>query len=269
MWAGVGLALTAGPWYLRNLIVFGRIVPKTVWTDQAQRTAANLLPFVTDFDFFFLPGIVIAAGIVWALLDALRGPAQRRHPAALLLIGAFPFAAAWWWAASYDSRFLLAVLPLFAVMGGWAVVRVGRLILGSRAALPAAIQMALVIALIVLAIPSARKAVIFKNDLARHPLMGDVKRHQVAVGPIYNAARYLKSLPVEGYILSDNYFLPFYVNEAGRVDVTVGGLPQRETLARYDYLVYARGRPPRFVEDGDVELLAEHKGWRVYRVLYR
>jgi len=40
-------------------------------------------------------------------------------------------------------------------------------------------------------------------------------------------------------VLSDNYFLPFHVNQAGRVEVVVGGLPRREYLARYDYLIYS------------------------------
>ncbi len=71
--AAIGFALTAGPWYLRNWIEFGRVVPDTVWTDRAEHTAANLMPFVTDLGFFFLPGIVIAVGIGWAIVMALRG----------------------------------------------------------------------------------------------------------------------------------------------------------------------------------------------------
>jgi hypothetical protein len=270
-----GFALTAGSWYVRNLIEFGRIVPKTVWTNQAQRTAANLVPFVTDFDHFFLPGIVITIGIALALFEALRRKPDTRDQAALLLIGVIPFAAAWWWAASYETRFLLAVLPLFAVMGAHAVMRGAHLIespISRRGVLryAPAFQIVLVLILVVLAIPAARKAVSFKSDIAHDPLMGNVKRHRVSVGPIYDAARYLNAIPAEGHVLSDNYFLPFYVNRAGRVEVIAGGLNQRENLARYDYLVYSRGRrPPRYVEDGDVSLLVDINGTSVYKVLYR
>jgi hypothetical protein len=71
-------------------------------------------------------------------------------------------------------------------------------------------------------------------------------------------------------VLSDNYFLPYYVNHPGRVEVIVGGLTTRENLKRYDYLVYSRGRiPPRVVEEGDVNLLVDIKGYSVYEVLYR
>jgi hypothetical protein len=131
-------------------------------------------------------------------------------------------------------------------------------------------QLVIVIAMVALVIPAARKTVSFKGDLARRPLMGDVKRHQIAVGPIYDAAFYLKAIPAEGHVLSDNYFLPFYVNEAGRVEVVVGGLPRRKILAQYDYLVYSEGRlPPDFVRPEDVELLVEQQGCRVYRVRYQ
>jgi hypothetical protein len=52
--------------------------------------------------------------------------------------------------------------------------------------------------------------------------------------------------------------------------VVVGGLPRRESLARYTYLVYSPGRtPPRFLQPGDVELLVEIAGFRVYRVTDR
>jgi 4-amino-4-deoxy-L-arabinose transferase-like glycosyltransferase len=268
---GIGAAITAGPWYVRNVIVFGRIVPNTVWTDQARHTAANLVPFVTDH--FFLPGIVITIGIALALVEALRRTPDTRDQAALLLIGVIPFSVAWWWAASYETRFLLAVLPLFAVMGAHAVTRAAHLIQSvtrRRDALPYALQIAAVLILVVLALPAARKAVSFKSDIAHHPLMGDVQRHRVAVGPIYDAARYLNAIPAAGHILSDNYFLPFYVNRAGRVEVIAGGLNQRENLALYDYLVYSRGhRPPRFVQDSDVNLLTDIDGFRVYEVLYR
>jgi 4-amino-4-deoxy-L-arabinose transferase-like glycosyltransferase len=267
--AAFGLAITAGPWYARNLIVFGRVLPDTVWTERAEHTAENFVPFVLHFDEFFLPGIIITAGIALVIVEALRRTSDGRDQAVLLLVAVIPFAAAWWWAASYETRFLLAVLPLFAVMGGRLIAQGARIIERVRPVLPIPLQLGLVIVLVALAIPAARKAVIFKYDLLRDPLMGDTRRHQVAVGPIYDAARDLNALPAQGRILSDNYFLPFYVNDAGRVEVVVGGVPRREMLAQYDYLVYSGSRrPPRFVEAGDVELLIERQEYRVYRVLY-
>jgi hypothetical protein len=303
--AAAGLATTAGPWYLRNLVLFGRIVPRTIWSSRAQHTVANLVPFATDYEAYFLPGLVFTAGFALVIVEALRRKSGTRDQAALLLIGVIPFAAAWWWAASYETRFLLTVLPLFAVMGGHGIVHSGRLIQpflirrshlktsppgplsmhgeGEKAQFEVpsrhvergfrgevVFQLVMVLVLVALALPAAQKAVIFKSDIIRDPLMSDVERHQISIGPIYDVAQYLNTIPAEGQILSDNYFLPFHVNRAGRVEVVVGGLPRRDVLAVYTYLVYSgRHRLPGFVEAGDVNLLVDIEGYRVYEVLYR
>jgi hypothetical protein len=262
-----GMAVTAGPWYLRNLLLFGHVVPRTVWTEQAERTLTNLVPFLTHPDHFSAPGIVFTLGIALAVYEAWRGGDQAREGARLLLIAALPLAAAWWWMASYDTRFLLVILPIFAVMGGRLLVRAWQRIGSPRRV---AYQVALLAVIVALALPSARKAVIFKGDMARDPFMGDVKRHRISVGPVYDVARYLNALPAEGRILSDTTFLPFYVNREGKVEVIVGGLPQRDTLAEYDFLVTSKGRRlPRAVQPEDVEQLIDLGGARVYRVLYR
>jgi len=278
-----GMAATAGPWYLRNLLLFGHVVPRTIWTEQAERTLANLVPFLTHPDHFSAPGIVFTLGIALAFYEAWRGGDQAREGARLLLIAALPLAAAWWWMASYDTRFLLVILPIFAVMGGRLLMRAWPRLgsLGRASPAPAepearirrralAYQGALLAVIVALALPAARKAVIFKGDMARDPFMGDVKRHRISVGPVYDVARYLNALPAEGRILSDTTFLPFYVNREGKVEVIVGGLPQRDSLAEYDFLVTSKGRRlPRAVQPEDVEQLIDLGGTRVYRVLYR
>jgi hypothetical protein len=265
-----GLAVTAGPWYLRNLLLFGHAVPKTVWADQAKHTAANLLPFLTNLRLFFVPGVIFTAGLGLALVEAVRGDRDRRDRASLLLIVVLPFGAAWWWLASYDTRFLLAVLPVVAVIGGHLLVRTWDALWRTRQPLRPAYQGALVVALVVLALPAMAKAVMFKRAILGDPLMSDEKRHEVTLGPIYDVALYLSALPAQGTILSDNYFLPFQVNDAGRVEVVVGSLPRRESLARYTYLVYSPGHGlQKVIQEGDVRLLVDIQGFRVYQVMYR
>jgi hypothetical protein len=265
-----GLAVTAGPWYLRNLLLFGHAVPKTVWADQARHTAGNLLPFLTYSRFFWVPGVIFTAGLGLALVDVVRGSHDRHDRASLLLIVVLPFGAAWWWLASYDTRFLLAVLPVVAVMGGHLLVRAWDTLWRARRPLRPAYQGVLLVALVALALPAMSKAVMFKREILRDPLMSDEKRHEVTLGPIYDVAQYLNALPAEGTVLSDNYFLPFHVNEAGRVEVVVGGLPRRENLALYTYLVYSPGHGlQKLIQEGDVQLLADIQGYRVYQVMYR
>ena len=96
--------------------------------------------------------------------------------------------------------------------------------------------------------------------------MNDAARHRVALGPVYDVARYLDALPADGVILSDTYFLPFHVHTA---PVVVGGLPHRDALARYRYLVLSPDSPlPGAMTAEDAALLVEISGFRVYRITY-
>lgn len=268
-WALVAVLATAGPWYLRNVLLWGHLVAPTAWTDLAQHTARNLVPFLAYPDRFLAAGIAFTAGIVWALGAAWRGAAQDRFGARLVLLGILPLAAAWWWMASYDSRFLLAVLPAVAVIGAralqhaWDALETRFAITQARA-----LHVALLVVVIVLALPSARKALSHKGDLARDPLMDSARRYELALGPVVDVADYVRALPAEGRLLTDNNFLPFLAEHEGRREVIVGGLPERAALARYDYLVLARDLPD-VVTPGDVELLATIDRFRVYRVTYR
>jgi len=327
-----GVALTAGPWYARNLLEFGRLVPPTVWSEQARHTAAMAVPFLGELPAYSAPGLIVTAGMAWSAVEALRGARPFADRARLLWIMAGPFAAAWWWVASYETRFLQAVYPLLCVMGarallgawdalrheraawfvslhpepllhkgggavseagaplpsagegegagGWGVVgaRGGDqrtlIVDGSlrreRVPLRPAIQAGLLALVLLLALPAARKALDYKTELARAPLMSDEERHRVVLGPLYDLARYLHALPAEGVALSDNTLLPFLAAEEGRLRVVAGGLPERAALARYDYLAVHTDTPLlRVAQPGDVTPLATFGPYTVYRVHYR
>lgn len=267
--AGLGLLMTAGPWYLRNLALFGRPVPATLWADRAQPTLENLAPFLAHLGIeqFFVMGAILTLGMGLALVEALRLPGPERDSARVLLVFTLPFAALWWRLASYEVRFLMTILPLAAVMGARALVR-----LSARAPRPASVSTRRALALgatalvIALALPAARKAVQFKSALIDDPLMTDAERHRVTLGPVYDVARYLDALPARGTVLSDTYFLPLHVHTAR---VVVGGLPRRDALARYRYLVLSPGSPlPGAMAAGDAALLAEIDGFRIYHITY-
>ena len=264
-----GLALTAGPWYARNLLEFGRLVPPTVWSEQAQHTAAMLVPFLGKLPAYSAPGLIVTAGMAWSAVEALRGARPCADRARLLWIMAGPFAAAWWWAASYETRFLQAIYPLLCVMGARALLGAGEA-RRERGSLRPAIQAGLLALILLLALLPARKALDFKTELARAPLMGDEERHRVALGPIYDMARYLGALPAAGMALSDSTLLPFLAAEEGRLRVVAGGLPERAALARYDYLAVRTDTPLlRVTQPGDVTPLATFGPYTVYRVHYR
>ncbi|NLE52809.1 MAG: glycosyltransferase family 39 protein [Chloroflexi bacterium] len=267
--AGLGGLVTAGPWYIRNLLLIGRPVPATLWADQAEPTLENLIPFMMHLgtEQFFVPGVVLTMGMALMLVEALRLVGPQRDSARVLLVFALPFAAAWWRLASYEVRFLMTILPLVAVMGARAVVRVGEwLPRANSASSRRAVTVIGAALLIAMALPAARKAVLFKGEIARDPLMDDATRHRVTLGAVYDVARYLDALPADGMILSDTYYLPFHVHSA---PVVVGGLPHRDALARYRFLVLSPGSPlPGALAAGDALLLANIDGFRVYRVTY-
>jgi hypothetical protein len=109
--------LAGGWWYLRNVYYdgWGNVVPTPgiLYYPQARRQLAYLVPFVGYADVFGRVSTALClAGLVWALARPRRG--------AWPLVWAVPFTLVWWPWFSYDARFLLAVLPFYAILFGGA-----------------------------------------------------------------------------------------------------------------------------------------------------
>src|SRR5690606_16706000 len=110
----------AAPWYIRNLIGAGFIIPATAWTDQAQRTLATLFAFITRPENFSIPGWLIVVSVVLSTIHVIRRKLDAPGHL-LILLWVLPFFAAWWLLVSYDPRFLLLFLPpLCALAGVWS-----------------------------------------------------------------------------------------------------------------------------------------------------
>jgi 4-amino-4-deoxy-L-arabinose transferase-like glycosyltransferase len=204
-------ALIAAPWYVRNVIGAGFVMPDTAWTDQARRTVETLFIFVTLPNNFGLSGWAMLAGLAWggvyltskSPLGVQRGDFQNRvdndnphqpddfdSPSLytergwggeilLLLWWFIPFFAAWWWFASYDPRFLQSALPLMSALGGaalaWAWERV------TDARLRRGLAWALAVLVLVLTAQAVFRSVEFKRDLLRDPLMGDAAKRAIVL----------------------------------------------------------------------------------------
>jgi hypothetical protein len=208
-WRQAALALiactvVAAPWYMRNLIGAGFIMPATAWTDQAERTLENALVFVTHPENFGVTGWLIVGAVIALVIRIIRyrdyytyqPPAfiwfrspsdEHRHRAAeqaapgqlLLLLWTLPFFAAWWLFVSYDPRFLLLFLPLLCVLAGDWLARLWEERVNPAWQPRALIALALLV--IVLAVPVLWQAVEFKSDLLRNPFMSDAEK-RVLVG---------------------------------------------------------------------------------------
>ncbi|MCC6802190.1 MAG: glycosyltransferase family 39 protein [Anaerolineae bacterium] len=165
----IACAVIAAPWYARNLVGAGFIMPDTAWTDQAQRTLENALVFVTHPENFGVPGWLIVAGVLAALPAA-----RRREPGILLLVlWTLPFMAAWWLFVSYDPRFVLLFLPPLCVL---AADLLARLWVWLDPAWRPPARIVLIIVTLLLAAPVLFHAVEYKTALLRNPLMTDAEK---------------------------------------------------------------------------------------------
>jgi 4-amino-4-deoxy-L-arabinose transferase-like glycosyltransferase len=165
-------ALIGGPWYIRNLLGAGLIIPDTAWTEQAQHTLDALLIYITRPQNFGLSGPVMLLALIAAAL-------RPRRAMTALLWWIVPFFAAWWLFVSYDPRFLLLFLPLTAAVGGvwlsdvWDNLATGwqRRLIGPAYAL-----------LLALTLYSIWIGVEYKDNLLRDPLMSDAAKRIVVQG---------------------------------------------------------------------------------------
>lgn len=167
--------LVAGPWYLRNLLEAGLLIPGTVWSDQARPTVASALILFTQPGSFGLAGWLMQAGLLLTVVRALR--ARRLAASTGLLLGwTLAWYAAWWLYASYDSRFILLFLPLPAVLTALqleeacrALSPQRRRLLTTAAALPA----------LALALQAGLGAIDYKDEMLRDPLMSAAQRREL------------------------------------------------------------------------------------------
>lgn len=162
--AGVIAAVIAGPWYLRNLIGAGFLMPDTAWTEQAERTLDTLLVYVTLPDNFGLTGAVIVVAVAWALLRLVRGRPTERPDLVVVLGFTLPFFAAWWLFVSYDPRFVLLFTPILCALAGWFLD-------ASIPTLPRTASRALAVAGMIAALYIAFISVDYKDETLRDPFM--------------------------------------------------------------------------------------------------
>jgi len=274
-----GFGFVAGPWYLRNLIMTGMLIPPTGWTWKAERTLTNLFPYIADGRYFPI-GLVFMAGMLFALWRVLRKRGGDR-PLTYLIIFYVPFFVIWWALFSYDGRFLLVLTPLVAVMAARLIQAVlphplppsplrreGELVGARPPALPAergrggeVLRIAAILLIIILALPAASAAVDYKPELLRRPFMSDADKHRLRLGrDRYETALYLRALPAGSKVWTQDLLLPYH---ADGMDMVVGGWPTADQLKPFDYWVLSPGDvlPEWF---GDAAPIHTQGGYRVY-----
>ncbi len=263
-----GALLAAGPWYTHALLAYGYLIPPTGWTDQASRTLTTLLGPALTPSHFLLGGGLGVTGVVWQVVRLWRARPAFDPRAALLLGFGVPFWLAWWLLFSYDLRFLLLIWGVFAVMGadllltaaewiarrGWPV-HTSRLLRG-----------ALVLAVILLALPAARIAVDHKPEILRNPFMDDDARHTIQLGGRWAIIRWLRAQapPGSSVLFADYHFYYALMQADLRLSLLAA---DRDTVTAHDYWITTPGQPepPWAAEAGLREILAA-EGYRLYEV---
>jgi hypothetical protein len=255
----VGFAVVAGPWYARNVVMAGTPVPPTGWTWKADRSLADLVPYIEDSR-YFVTGWIFTAGLLLMAWQAWR--LRKQATPIFLLIFYLPFFAIWWALFSYDDRFLLVLTPFVAVTGARVVQEIARRI---PAQYTQYARIAAVVVIVGLALPAASAAVDFKGELLRRPFMSDADKHRVRLGADrYNMALYLRVLPPGSRIWTQDLLLPYH---ADGVEMTVGGWPTQEQLESYDYWLLSPGDALPEWLGADSPVHAEGQ-YRLYRLTH-
>lgn len=159
------IALTASPWYLRNLLLAGRITPDTVWVEDASQSLHELFVLITLPQNYAPSGVVMFGSVFWGLWQ-MRHAASRGFVAFLFAWSA-PYYLTWLLFASYDPRFLLLFLPFLAVLGGGLLAHTWEAVKHRRQP----IVVAMMIAVSVLSVVVMWDSVEYKRALLANPLM--------------------------------------------------------------------------------------------------
>lgn len=247
----MGFVVVAAPWYLRNELLAGYLMPPTGWAYAAQRTLPNLLPYLISVR--YLPvGIIFTVGMVYCLT---RAPFKRES--LYLAIFYTPFFAVWWLLFSYDPRFLLVVLPFVAVMGA----NVLQQLTPQFARLPLFVQKwGLVGVVLILAVLSGSTAVDHKSEMLRKPFMDDQKKHLVRLGGRYSVGLYLQGFPGTRAWTQD----PIMAYHADGVYVQSSPYPKdRTVLQGFDFWIASPGDT---ILEGLPDPIYTAGGYRVFRL---
>lgn len=183
--AGLATASVTLPWYLRNLLEAGMIIPSTAWTDQAQPTANNLLVLITRPELYGFTGVLALLAFGGALFHWARHRTLDLRDGSLLWL-CLPYLGVWWWFASYDPRFLLMILPLLVVFAaGWLTQQWQRLPNQPQWLVRAVALVTLLIAGYIF-----WESIEYKNALLQQPFM----THEEKIAVVRNGERILPNL---------------------------------------------------------------------------
>ena len=176
-WHNIAIAATVMawvglPWYVRNWITTGTLIPDTLWSDQAQQTTSEILVLVTHSRNYGVPGIIMGLGVLWSIWHVIR---TCTAPLMFLLWFSVPYYLFWLQYASYDPRFILLILPLLAILGSMCLSHLWR-----RIQRPNSITRLMVVCvLILITLQTAWHSIDYKRALLANPFMTHAEKLEI------------------------------------------------------------------------------------------
>jgi hypothetical protein len=271
---------TGGLWYVRNLALQGYAAPyQPLWIAQADRSWLNLVPFLKSWpDFGYLLTPLYVSGFLYVFLKLGRNSGAGPDLRSVFLLAFFlPYLFLWWYNFSYDPRFLLTILPLFAVAAAWFLEEV----ILARWRAGEIVALLLVVAAALQGLRSTGGPGVVRQ-LLLNPTATDEEKRTHYIGTGYRVYRFLKDVAHESpqtRILTTDNLMPAYEDDPAFVE----GWPQEVSEVQgYTHFVlapWARGNYERLgLADNEVlrslddprlfEPILEQGGYTIYRVRF-
>jgi hypothetical protein len=240
LWMGIPMLLVAAPWYARNVIRLGTLIPPTIWLNHAQPSLANAAIFIRPHAELGVPGWLFFASILFSVGMTVAGNWRKSSVWFVLLAFVIPFFLAWWALASYDVRFLVTLVPSLSVL---AAVTLNEVLAHLRRATTRQLR---AIAswsgaiLVLLLIPSALgKTVKHADVILNSPSMNESEKHRILLGGIFDIAEAINGLPRGSNVIGVPQMALYHIDTArlGRVSLELSDRPPWDLAPEVDYLV--------------------------------
>jgi hypothetical protein len=216
---------------------------------------------------FGLSGWLFTAGMAYGLLRFVKDRARPPAGWTVLVLYAGPFAAVWWRTASYEPRFLMAILPVLATMAALTLddvwIAAGARLSGAGARM---LRWAAVAATAAATVIALRQTVEHKGALLRGWQLDDAAKHRIRLGGLYDLAVAMNHLPAASRVTGAPAMVRFHLDAEhfAQLDWTPRSAPPDSFADRYDYVAYQPARTSRTWEDTTPAILRTGDGYALF-----